>query len=431
MTEASATNANDPPRRVNTLYGAVNDLAGGVVVCDAMWQVVALRDELDTDYVTLALVGVVAIVVTAAAGACLYVLGQVAGALAAGLRVRDVFLLGIHLDLDAGTLRRQPSQPPGHPRHQACATARRPALLRWRVAAKAAAGPLALMLGGALAFVLAWYWQAQSLAVPASPEGVWYQAWARPGTLWVAVCNMLGGFCLYWLVGAVLPRGHRGARNDALQVIDCLRDRPGAFRYLAVAALWDEMAEGTRPRDWNPEWVWLLSGEADGTYQQALADQMAYDHAEDCGRHEEAGRLLDRALDAGVELPPAYRKALHVTAAYHEGFHRGDAQQGKYWLSQVDRSELTATAWMRAEAALLGAEGRYAEALTLLGSALQAAERLPKHGGSVAERDWLERMQHRYRQLQATPGTEAPGQHGIRQVKDQREPDANEQGPDA
>src|SRR5262249_25703421 len=153
-----------------------------------------------------------------------------------------------------------------------------------------------------------------------------------------------------------------------------LRDRPGTFRYLAGVALGDEMAEGVRPRHWDPDWVRRLHGDADGSYAQGTADLMAYYHAEDSGLHEEAGRLLDRALDAALELPPEYRQAVHVEAAYYEGFHRGNAEEGKRWLGQVDRGAFQAQVWLRAEAAILGAEGRYAEALGLLGSALQAAE---------------------------------------------------------
>jgi hypothetical protein len=171
------------------------------------------------------------------------------------------------------------------------------------------------------------------------------------------------------------------------------------------------MGRGVRPRDWDPRWTDKLVGEADGSAVQGLADVVAYFHAEDCGRHEEAGRLLGRALEARGEVVYEWRRGVYVETAYYEGYHRGDAQEARHWLWRVLREGVEEHTWLRAEAAVLGAEGRAAEALALVERALDAVSRSKDKGGSIAERDWLERMRGHYlRQLALPPGPQESGE---------------------
>ena len=60
-----------------------------------------------------------------------------------------------------------------------------------------------------------------------------------------------------------------------------------------VFALQKELARGVRPRDWPADWVRHLPGEADGTTVQGWADLFGFFHAEDCGRYDEAGQLIE------------------------------------------------------------------------------------------------------------------------------------------
>jgi hypothetical protein len=344
-------------------------------------------------------VGFVGLIVTPPAAVLCHELGHVAGTLAVGFRVRQFNVLGVHLDLDARRLRWARERLKNDVMGYVLATAPLPGRLRGRMATFLAAGPLVTLLCAALAAFLAWHWQAPlGWRAPPGLRGAWWQAFVLPGSAWVGVCNQIAGFSLYLLAEGLLPCAGKGGRNDSLMILDCVRDRPGTFRLMAFLAVLESMRQGVRPRDWEPAWTALLDGPADGSTMQGLADVVGYYHAEDCGRHDEAGRLLDRARGALAQMEGNFRRGLCLETAYYVAFHRGNADEGRQWLSRISREGVEDHTWLRAEAALLGAEGKYTEALALIAAALEAVPRSKDRGGSIAERDWLERMRSRYSQ---------------------------------
>jgi hypothetical protein len=376
---------------MNYLYGFVVYPTAVLMTLYLLWQAVPLAVTFGPGGIPVTFLGIVAAFPVAVV---VHELGHLVGALAMRLRVRQINLFGFLLDLDAGQFSCQPALlNRGGVFGYVFATPADVHNLPVRMAGHGAGGPIASLLAAVLSLSLAWLWQPAALPdTPSSLSGVGWQAWVWPGNVEVALCNQLAAFNFFAWIVASLPCQHKGMRNDGQLLLDCLRDRPGAFRALACLALLGALARGVRPRDWNPGWVVRLAGEADGSLEQGIADKVAYYRAEDEGRHEEAGRLLDRALDARYELPFVSRQGTYLEIAYFEGFHRGNAEEGRHWLGRVPREGIEDHTWLRAEAALLIAEGKHPEALALIESALEAVPRSKDRGGSIAERDWLERM---------------------------------------
>jgi hypothetical protein len=396
VSEAPATRAKNPPRWMNVLHGLIAYPVAIVMLAYVLWQPIALGLGRGAEACAVAGAG---IVVSLVAAVVIHEMGHLVAALAVRFRVRQINMLGVHLDLDARKLRWEFNLVKADVAGYVWATAREPVSLPNRMGAFLAGGPLATLLTVVLALSLAWRWQPPlGWAVHPTLRAAWWQAWAWPGSAWVGVCNQLAAVSLYLLVEGVVPFTGKGGRNDALMLLDCARRRPGMFRSMAFLALLEAMKQGVRPRDWDPRWTAELDGEADGSGMQGLADVVAYFHAEDCGRHEDAGRLLDRAREARGEMVYEWRRSIYVETAYYESYHRGDAEQGRHWLQRASREGVEEHTWLRAEAALLGAEGKVGEALALIERALEAVPRSKDPGGSIAERDWLERMRNHYLQ---------------------------------
>jgi hypothetical protein len=388
---------------MNVLHGLVAYPVAVAMLAYVIWQPIALGISQSTESCVVAASG---IFLTLVAAVVLHELGHLVAAFLVRFRVRQINLLGCHLDLDARKLSWDFRQVKADVAGYVWATAREPVSLSRRMSIFLAGGPLATLLTLVLAAYLSWRWQPHlGWMVHTSLRGAWWQSWAWPGSAWVAVCNQLDAASLYLLAEGIVPFAGKGGRNDALMLLDCIHRRPGTFRSMAFLALLESMKRGVRPRDWDRRWACELVGEADGSAMQGLADVAAYYHAEDCGRHEEAGRLLGRALEARGEVVYEWRRGTYVETAYYQGYHRGDAEEGRHWLQRVQREGVEEHTWLRAEAALLGAEGKVAEALALVERALEAVPRSKDPGGSIAEKDWLERMRSHY--LQCLAGTDA------------------------
>jgi hypothetical protein len=117
---------------------------------------------------------------------------------------------------------------------------------------------------------------------------------------------------------------------------------------------------------------------------------VAYYRAIDCGDLERAGTLLDRA----ARLPglgwDRWSPAFQVELAYFSAFHHGLANEGRRWLERVPSEGIEEHTWRRAEAAVLLAERRFAEAVASADAGLAAVPLSRDPGGPKAERELLE-----------------------------------------
>src|SRR5262245_11629171 len=375
-------------------------LSGGIGLY-LIWLACGLGVIVGLEAAAVPILSLIPAVFTAVA---IHELGHVLGGLWAGFRIRQVSVCGLLLDIESSTFGFHPNKGGtdmlGYVAFGPCPAER----LKRRLAVFTAAGPFANVFGVALCLWLACLLQPSlRTAGHVSLREMWAHPWLFPQNGWVVLCDVAAVVGLFFAINSLIPDNSRAGPNDGLTLLGCCLARPVIFRDLAVATLHVELARGVRPRDWDAGWIGWLAEHEDGSAEQTSADLFRYFHAEDCGRVEEAGRLIDRSLAAcqgRVPLP----SDIYLEAAYFAGFHRRDAEAAARLLGQIDRESIEDHTWLRAEAAVRGAQGKHAEALALIESALEAVPRSLDPGGAIAERDWLERMRSHYLDRMAPVG---------------------------
>lgn len=223
-------------------------------------------------------------------------------------------------------------------------------------------------------------------------------AWALPeGREMVgAVLMTFGILSLATGVVNLIPfRTGSGLVTDGARLLPLLRGTPEAGRDVALAAVRAEAYDGTRPGDWSPRWVERMLTPRDHGVTDGSTRMLAYRHALDAGRTEDAGTHLGEALTLLDRLPRAQHAGLMVEAAYYEAAHRGDPDRARAWLQRATNGSGTSPQGVptcaagRAEAATLLAEGNDDEARQQILGAESALGEHPVPGTAVAEQAWL------------------------------------------
>jgi hypothetical protein len=162
---------------------------------------------------------------------------------------------------------------------------------------------------------------------------------------------------------------------------------------LAYFHLLGRIADGERPRFWNLQP--LTDGAANpasagaGATFEALESLLAYYQALDAGSLPAAQQALDRALRHRTGCGATIRATLAHEAAYFSARVRKDVEAALAWLGEGDQQGAGERSALRAQAAILLADGRREAARDV---AVAAAERLDlawERGLAAAERDWL------------------------------------------
>ena len=251
------------------------------------------------------------------------------------------------------------------------------------------AGMLANLLVGSLLLGAALHWDAREVAknpfgaavqgivpwMPRSHEAAWL-SFAAVMNLWHFVVNLI-------------PSESGGVTSDGGQFLNWAWAKPPAERDLLLLSLVTASHGGVRPRDWDrPLIERLLSANDDSAY--AVATNLnAYYHALDCGRIEEASRYLDEAIALRKHRMVEYREGIFLESAYFEAFHRGDAEAARDDLDLAWGGLAERQTRLRAEAAVLLAEGREEEAAAKAQEGLELIPTSIDRGGAIAEEEWL------------------------------------------
>jgi hypothetical protein len=270
--------------------------------------------------------------------------------------------------------------------------------LERRVARMLLGGPLANLLTGAAALVL-------TAAV---------QPGLRPSELGAAA--MLGLWILFYTgvlgvgLGALnlLPASEEGLLSDGARLRMLRRGGAEAERWSAAWTIYARAVAGVRPAEWDRELVERATAIPDGSFDDGGAALLAFEWALDRGDLDEAERFLLRA-QAAAEAIPLLRSLHAAEAAFFRARYRGDPAGGRRWLEGARGGLLEEHARLRAEAAVLLAEGRRAEAAERARAALAAADHaaLTPSGSLVADR---QRLAELLADATAAPGSPAsPG----------------------
>jgi hypothetical protein len=255
--------------------------------------------------------------------------------------------------------------------------------LRRRLAVYVSGGPLATLLLGLVCLGLAIVAGRASTTI--APRGQM--------TFWSSVAGLcslvLFLITIIRFLAAALPFQSSGLRSDGAQLLDLLWGRTRAERRLLAVTLGATWQNGVRPRAWDAGIVERLLALRDGTDDDVGANVCGYYHALDSGQRERAGRLLDLAASQRQGYPAEFRLALLLEAAFFEARHRHNVAAARAWLEQAQGGHAERFTRLRAEAAILWAEGRYAEAAVKAEAGLEAIPRSAACGSAVLESEWL------------------------------------------
>jgi len=253
-------------------------------------------------------------------------------------------------------------------------------VVRWARAIRLIGGAAANVLSGLLVLGLA--------ALPAGET-------VATAALVFGVMSLGTGF-----VNLLPFRTGTGFITDGARLIPLLRGTPEANRDVALAMVRAEAYGGTRPREWNTRWVERMLTPRDYGMTDGSTRMLAYRHALDAGRTDDARAHLAEALNLLDRLPKAQHNGLMVEASYFEAAHRDNADRARAWLQRTSSSSgspkgVPVCSAGRAEAATLLAEGQHAKAHDWISEAESALNEHPVAGTAIAERAWLRDLAQR------------------------------------
>ncbi len=206
-------------------------------------------------------------------------------------------------------------------------------------------------------------------------------------------------FVLYILLLTVVPFSFGGALNDGA-IIRILRQGGDRAEFLLTQVrLLAQSAGGKRPCELNAELITLLSDLSLDGSESMLANVTLYEHALDSGDVTTAAVYLDNALACLLEHPQLATAALPLLeAAYFEAIFGHNATNARSWL-ELSKIQKPTPGWLakpqdflRAEAAVLLAEGQHQAARAYAQKALARLEQDYDIGHTIAEREWLEQI---------------------------------------
>lgn len=216
-----------------------------------------------------------------------------------------------------------------------------------RLARMIAGGPcFSLMLAvGAL-------WAAAALDTPAT---------VGAGVVQHIFLYLAGLSSMIFLV-TVFPATAGGFKSDGRRFHDLLRGDTRSRQETAFIALTTAALAGVRPADYDPELVTQSLALKDGSLFDRYAHLTAYSHAADLGDFARAQGLLDYVLADETGLMPFVRDSVRCEYAWLLATQTEDTAAARAWLDAAGKLDFDPATRLRAEAAVLLAEGKPTEA---------------------------------------------------------------------
>lgn len=175
---------------------------------------------------------------------------------------------------------------------------------------------------------------------------------------------MTAGISLFIFFITALPGVAGGFKTDGKRVFDLLRGDHRSDQESAVISLTTVALSGTRPADYDPALVQRALALNDGSLFDLYGHLNAFYHAADQGRWSDAQRHLDHVVTGEAQLVPYIRDSVHCEYAWLLAIN-GGADAGaapRAWLDSAGKLDFDRATRLRAEAAVLLAEGKPAEA---------------------------------------------------------------------
>ncbi|MBS0632649.1 MAG: hypothetical protein JSS11_12110 [Verrucomicrobia bacterium] len=188
----------------------------------------------------------------------------------------------------------------------------------------------------------------------------------------------VAGLSLLVLALTVFPRTQNGFKSDGRRVLELLRGDRRSQQEMAMITLTALGLVGVRLADYDPRLVAQATALRDGSLSDLGGQLIGYYHAADLGETGRAQVFLDRMVEGEGQLMPFVRDVVRCEYAWFLATHAGEPMMARAWLDGAGPAEFDPAVRLRAEAAVLLAEGRRAEAAARAKEGLQAlAHRSP------------------------------------------------------
>lgn len=253
-----------------------------------------------------------------------------------------------------------------------------------RMAVFIAGGPVASLLLGLVAGLGGWAWYGSF--TPLAPPS--YGALA--GALGLVIT---GAISLALFVVSALPATAGGFATDGRRLAMLAQKGERAEREAALTVLVSAAMSGVRAGDYPAELVARVAEHADASGFGLMGKLMGYYHALDRGELATAGARLTEVVAGAAELPQMTRESVHAEHAYWLAVHGGDVAGARAALAQAGGCTFDPATKLRAEAAVLRAEGDQAGATAKADAALVALRKRTmalKPSADVVE--WIEAL---------------------------------------
>jgi hypothetical protein len=244
--------------------------------------------------------------------------------------------------------------------------------LRLRLMAAVGGGPLSSLLLGLAA---------GGLAIGLLP--------GAPNLGALAAMAGLAGLAIF--LATISPQQSGGVLSDGAQLLALLKgDLQMELHYLSLE-IQAVSLQGARPREWpitRLRQAFIRGEQKDDNW--AMAGLLAYYHALDNGDTATAGRFLELMLGDYEGYSPSMRHGLALEVAFYQAYHCQDPARGRTWLERGRDGLFGSHARLRAEAAVLLADGQPELAAEKARQGLGTAARFYDRGLAQAEAEWIQ-----------------------------------------
>lgn len=163
-------------------------------------------------------------------------------------------------------------------------------------------------------------------------------------------------------VATLFPSMAGGFKSDGLRLLGLLRRDRRSEQETALVALTAASIGGVRPAQLDAALIERSLALRDRSVFDLYAHFTAYLHAADRGEFARAQGHLDTMLAGEGKMMPMIRELVRAEYAWLIALQTGDAATARAWLDSAGRIDFEPATRLRAEAAVLLAEGRAAEA---------------------------------------------------------------------
>jgi hypothetical protein len=217
-----------------------------------------------------------------------------------------------------------------------------------------------------------------------------HSLWQFSYSLFVVMCSYGSGLIF---LATIVPQKASGMYSDGGRMLNLLKGGPKAEADMAITTLYVSSASGIRPRDLNQQMVNLLFNAKTDSLYLVYGYLYKYYAALDSGNSLEAAKWLGQLLEKKDSLLPAVLPIVNLEQTWFEAWVNKNLEKATASYENVQKTTMIeAHTFLRAEAALLLASGKYEAAIEKAERALALLPKSVDQGLAMAENEWLQML---------------------------------------